>query len=143
MSEPRTKVVVIFDGLNLFKMTGARGNSVISVQLKPGRNYVDLSDWHCLKDGKTGSAALKVLMDAGKIKELKVSTPSEEKKAVPTISEFNVADAVSMVKNTLTASELDDVEAEENAGKNRVTVHTAIKEQREIIARQDPENDAS
>lgn len=142
MSEasPRTKMLVIYDGPNLRAFNGAHGDRI---KLKPGQNTVNLSTWQKVKASK--GSVIPLLITQGIIKELK---PVDEnfKPAVEgdapgdadgdgstDLKSYNAQTAIEVVENTLTDGELDGLEAQERAGKDRKTVLAAIVKQREEI----------
>ena len=132
-AEPRTKMLVIYDGVNVRAFNGRRGETV---KLKPGKNTVDLSMWQRVKESK--GSVMPLLITQGIIKELKPvaadHVPGDADGAGDTdIGSYNVQTAVEVVENTLTDKELDSLEAEERAGKNRKTVLAAIEKQRDEI----------
>ncbi len=136
---PRTNMVVIYDGLNLRTFRGKRGEIV---KLKPGKNVVDSSMWHRVKAAKGNEekvSAIELLITQRQIKELQPVTADvkvvgdEDGDGDTDIGNYNAGTAIELVENTLTAGELDELEAAERAGKNRSTVIKAIDAQRDAI----------
>ena len=136
---PRTNMVVIYDGLNLRTFRGKRGEIV---KLKPGKNVVDSSLWHRVKEAKGEEekiSAINLLIKQRMIKELQPVTADakvvgdEDGDGDTDIGNYNAETAIELVENTLNDSELEELQAAELAGKARKTVLKAIDAQREAI----------
>ncbi len=140
MSESKTTIIILYDGLNLLTLdgaTGAGGKTRARVTLKPGKNVVQLSDWHIVKDAKLGSSVLPLLIDQGKIKEMAPQTPTDAKSSATVdpenITSYNAKDAISLIQNTFEVEGLDVFQSQEIVAGNRTTVLDAITKQREKI----------
>lgn len=143
-------MLVIYDGLNLRAFNGAPGDRI---KLKPGQNTVDLGTWTRVKASK--GSEIPSLITQGIIKELKPVdenfNPATEGDAPgdadgdgdTDLGSYTAQTAIEVVENTLTDGELDGLEAQERAGKDRKTVLAAIVKQREEIKPPDDGTDDS
>ncbi len=148
-NEAKDKICVILTDCRGHRITGAlkSGNDIthVSVDLKPGANFVPITDWNAVCAEDTGSTTPGLLEKLGL---LEVKTPVsdadiEDAKAseAEDINSYTVKDAKVIIENVFDSEKLDEIEAANLAGQNRKGIKDALADQREKLESSDEAED--
>ena len=119
------KIKLSYDGLSQRVFTGKPDESV---KVNPGVTDVDAAMFVRVRDSK--GSDLKRMLDAGVITVIGDADAAAEGGSGAAMSDLTVKEIKSMLENVQLAEQLDELEAEEVAGKNRSSALDAIAERR-------------